>query len=181
MIATVRQRVGALSGENEAFLKYLSANGKKILAENKIKIHIESGFFLINNIATEESIYDFLAVQEGNLDYYLRETVSDIRDDVDDLRTNSVSEFLFCNFNTFRVSDGLESLPFRHSQIAEDEFALKKLQNIDWPRFIETLISYSKEKIEYNQISGVENCNIVDRTIKELKRCKKSTIRLSLV
>ena len=145
LIAITRQRVGILSEESKAFLNYLTINGRRILAENKIKIHIESGFFFINNIVTEESIYDFLAVQEddtkkslrlninidGDLDYYLREIISYTRDDVDDLRTNSVSKFLFYNFNTFRVSDGLEPLPLRHAQIADDEFAPKKLQSID--------------------------------------------------
>ena len=67
---------------------------------------------------------------DGNLDYYLREVVNDIRDDVDDLRTNSISKFLFYNLNTFRVSDGLEPIPLRLLRIAEDEFAIKKLQNI---------------------------------------------------
>ena len=145
LIAIARQRAGILSEESKAFLNYLTINGRPILAENKIKIHIESGFFFINNVVTEESIYDFLAVQEddtkkslrlninidGDLDYYLREIISYTRDDVDDLRTNSVSKFLFYNFNTFRVSDGLEPLPLRHAQIADDEFTPKKLQSID--------------------------------------------------
>ena len=187
LITAARQRLSALSEENEAFLKYLSINGRRILAENKIKIHIESSFLFINNVATKESIYVFLAVQEDDtkktlqlninidvdLNCYLREVVSGIRDDVDDLRTNSVSKFLFYNFNTFRISDGLKSLPLRHSQIAEDGFALKKLQNIDWPQFIETLISYSNRNIEYNQIQTIEKRNTVDRTIKKLNRCKK--------
>ena len=103
----------------------------------------------------------------------MREIVSNIRDDVDNLRKNSVSKFLFYNFNTFRVSDGLEPLPLRHFQIAEDEFALKKLQNIACPQFIETLIAYSNENIEYDQIQGAEKRNIVDRILKELKKCKK--------
>ena len=111
---------------------------------------------------------------DGNLDYYLREVVSDIRDDVDDLRTNSISKFLFYNFNTFRVSDGLEPIPLRLSRIAEDEFAIKKLQNIDWPHVIETLINFSNENIEYDQIRGVEKRYIIDRMIKELNQCKKA-------
>ena len=144
--------------------------------------------FFINNVATEESLYSFLTVQEddakktlqvnlnidGDLDYYLREVVSNIRDDAYDFRTNSVSKFLFYNCNTFRVSNGLEPLPLRHSQIAEDEFALKKLQNIDWPHFIETLINFSNENIEYDQMQGVERRNIINRTIKELNRCNKT-------
>ena len=72
-----------------------------------------------------------------------------------------------------RVSDGLEPLPLRHSQITEDEFALNKLQNINWPKFIETLISYSNEDIQYEEIRGVDKRNIANRTIKELNRCKR--------
>ena len=148
LMAFGRRWLGFLSQENENFITYLTSPpyGLQILAKNNIKIHIETGMFYVDNRTTGKSLYNFLQTQQdtskkllrvklnidGDLKYYFNEILSNIENDADDLRTNSISKFLFYNFNTFRLSGGKNSLLLRHSQISDDEYALEKLQNKSW-------------------------------------------------
>ena len=52
LLAHARKRVGWLSDENEAFLTYVTSSvlGRQLLTRNKIKIHIKSGNFFIDNV-----------------------------------------------------------------------------------------------------------------------------------
>ena len=54
---------------------------------------------------------------------------SQIVDDDYDLQTNPTSKFLFYNFNTLRQIQRLPPLTIQHSQIADDEFAVKIVQS----------------------------------------------------
>ena len=92
--------------------------------------------------------------------------------DVDDLRTNSTSKFLFYNFNMLRLSDGEKPLLLRHSQIAHDECTLEKLQNKSWQCFVETLLKVSNQDIKYSVIKNQRERNIVDKTVNNLNYCK---------
>ena len=88
-------------------------------------------------------VYDFLKEQEdlnkkelkvdvpidNDFDYYVREILSNVKDDLFDMNSNSTSKFLFYNFNTFRSLHGKEILTIRHSIVANDEYALEILQN----------------------------------------------------
>ena len=110
--------------------------------------------FYVDNRTTGESLYNFIKTQQdptkkllrvklnikGDLKYYFNEILSNIQNDVNNLRTNSISKFLFYNFNTLRVSGGKKPLLLRHSA---DEYALEKLQNKSWSYFIENLINVS--------------------------------------
>ena len=74
--------------------------------------------FYVNNRTTGESLYNFSQIQQdntkkllkvklnidGDLEYCFTEILSNIENDEDNLRTNSISKLLFYNFNTLRVS-----------------------------------------------------------------------------
>ena len=117
LMAFAKRRLGFLSQENENFIKYLTIPlfDPQILSNNNIKILIKTGMgmFYVNNRTTGESLYNFLQIQQdttkkllkvklnidGDLRYYFNEILSNIDNDVDDLQTNSISKFLFYNFN----------------------------------------------------------------------------------
>ena len=91
------------------------------------------------------------------------------------MRTNSISKFLFCKFNTFRAADGEKPLSLRHSMITNDDYACETLQNKSWSYIIETLLHTSNEDVAYmGAIRNIEDCNIIGRTIDNLHRCKET-------
>ena len=59
------KNVGILSKSSIEFLEYLALKYRKdVLQKIKLKIHLESGNILKDNINTKESLYSFLRVQE---------------------------------------------------------------------------------------------------------------------
>ena len=162
LIAHARRNVGILSKDSKELLDYLTTTcGRELLIRNKMKIHIESGQIFHDNQITGESLYDFLRVQEDvtkklskvnvdindDFEYYVREVLAGITNDRYDMNTNSISKFLFYHFNTLRQSQGKTFLQVRHSIIADDDYALEKLQNKDWQYFVVTLIELSSNDI----------------------------------
>ena len=146
LIVHPRKNFGILSKDNKKFLDYLTTTFVcELLIRNKIKIHIESGQVFHNNQITGESLYDFLRVQEDvtkvnidindNFQYYVREVLTRITTDRYDMNANSTCKFLFHHFNMLSQSQGKTVLQIRHSIIAEDNYALEKLQNKDWEYF----------------------------------------------
>ena len=189
LLAHARNIFGLLSDENKAFLTYLTSSvlGCQLLTRNKMKIHIESHNFFIDNGSTGESLYDFLSVQEDNtkrilkvkinpnydFEYYVREILSGITNDADDLKmNNSTSKFLF--YNTLRVTQGKKPLKLRHSQIADDEYTLEKLQNKDWQYFIVTLLEISNEDIRFSDFENEGEHDIIDKTLNNITICKET-------
>ena len=96
----------------------------------------------------EESIYDFLRVQQhetkklldyeinftGDSDSYINEIINPITDDRDDLHTHNASKFLFYNFNNL-MRDLNEDI-----YISDDKYALEVLQSKNWSYFIEKVL-----------------------------------------
>ena len=139
--------------------------------------------FYVDNRTTGESLYNFQEFQQdttkkllkvkfnidGDLRYYFNEILSNIENDADDLQTNSISKFLFYNFNTLRVSGGKKPLQFRHSQISDDEFALEKVQSKSWSYFVESLIEILNDDIKCGDaIKNEVESNVIDKTINNL-------------
>ena len=190
LMAFTKRRLGLLSQENENFIKYLTTPpfDPQILSKNNIKIHIETGMFYVDNRTTGESLYNFLEIQQdttkklnidGDLRYYFNEFLSNSENDADDLRTNSISKFLFYNFNTLRVSGRKKLLQLRHSQISDDEFALEKLQSKSWSYFVESLIEISNDDIKYGDVIKTEaESYVIDKTIDNLDYCKDTFNRV---
>ena len=188
------KNVGVLSESNEKFLKYLSSNfGRFILNKNKMKIHLESGKIFFEDKSTSESLYDFLKVQQDikkkeltiniavqdDFSSYVREILSEIVDDDYDLQTNSTSKFLFYNFNNVRVHiERRPAIKVRHSEILENEEALKVIQNHNWQYFIETLLEISNnesliDRDDFKDDEAFEDYLIIEKTQENLKYCKR--------
>ena len=54
------------SSEHNAFFDFLQSKiCAKLMKKNKIKIHIESGDIYVDNVNTNESIYDFIRAQDN--------------------------------------------------------------------------------------------------------------------
>ena len=152
LIPHARKNVGILSKDSKEFLDYLTATfGRELLIRSKMKIHIESGQIFHDNQITGEILYDFLRVQEDvtkkllkvnvdindDFEYYVREVLDGTTNHRYDMNTKSTSKFLFYHFNMLRQSQGKRFLRIRHSIIADNDYALEKLQNKDWQYFVE--------------------------------------------
>ena len=158
-----------------------------------MRIHLESGKIFYDDNSTSESLYDFLKVQQdikkkelkinipiqNDFNIYVREILTEIVDDEYDLQTNSTSKFLFYNFNNVRVH--IEKRPpikKRHSEITENEEALKIIQNHNWQYFIETLLFISNSELEidrseFKDEEAFEDYIIIEKTQEKLKYCKR--------
>ena len=187
------KNIGVLNNSNKKFIDYLTSKyGDFVLSKNKIKIHLESGQIFHDNNITNESFYDFLNNQQdlnkkelditipiGNdFNVYVREILTDVVDDDYDLQTNPTSKFLFYNFNTLRQIQRLPPLTVRHSQIAEDEFAMKIVQSHNWQYFIETLLHISNGEIDIGDFDlqnddEFDDYLIIQKTLENLNYCKR--------
>ena len=119
----VSKNVGIINDSNQKFLEFLTSNFcKNLLTKNKIQIHIDSGQIFHDNKITSETLYDFLKRQQDfnkkelkvnlpigdDFNYYVKEILTNIKDDTFDLNSHSTSKFLFYNFSTFRSLLGKE-------------------------------------------------------------------------
>ena len=185
--------IGQLNGSNKMFLESLSSGfGRNILLKNKLKIHLESGQFFHNNIITNESIYDFLSKQQDetkkellievpsrdDFEVYVRELLTNVKDDEYDLHTNSTAKFLFYYFNTYRSINRLNPLIIRHSQIVTNQEAISILQTNNWQYFVEQLLHIANEEINLDDFDldndqEFEKYNIIEKTSDNINYCKQ--------
>ena len=184
--------IGPLNKSNEMFLQFLSSGfGKNILLKNKLKIYLESGQFFHNNVIINESIYDFLAKQQdetkkellielpmqNDFEVYVREILSNVRDDDYDLHTNSTAKFLFYNFNTFRLINRLNPLIVRHSQVLTNEEAISILQTNNRQYFVEQLLHIANGNVDLDDFNldndqEFEKYTIIEKTSDNVNYCK---------
>ena len=185
--------IGQLNDSNKMFLEFLSSGfGRNILLKNKLKIHLESGQFFHNNIITNESIYDFLSKQQDetkkellievpsgdDFEVYVRELLTNVKDDEYDLHTNSTAKFLFYYFNTYRSINRLNPLTIRHSQIFTNQEAISILQTNNWQYFVEQLLHIANEEINLDDFDldndqEFEKYNIIEKTSDNINYCKQ--------
>ena len=109
---------------------------------------------------------------------YVREILTNVVDDDYDLQTNSTSKFLFYNYNTLGQIQRLAPLTIRHSQIVDDEFAVRIVQSHNWQYFIETLLHISNGEIDIQDFDlkndeEFENYLIIEKTLENLNYCKR--------
>ena len=142
---------------------------------------------------TGESLYDFLNLQQdikkkelkieipvGNdFGVYVREILSEVVDDDFDLLTNSTSKFHFYNFNTARqILERKKPLKIRHSQILDNETAIKIVQSHNWQYFIERLLQISNndsevDPIEFKDDEAFEDYLLIEKSQEKLNYCKR--------
>ena len=184
--------VGELNNSNKMFLEYLSSNyGAHVLSKNKLKTHLESGQFFHDNNITNESIYDFLLKQQdetkkellievpigNNFEEYVRELLTNVKDDNYDIHTNSTAKFLFYNFNTFRLARRLNPLTIRHSQIVTNEKAISILQSHNWQYFVDQLLHIANGDIKLDDFDlevdqEFDKYTIIEKTSDNINYCK---------
>ena len=184
--------IGELNNSNKMFLEFLSSGfGKNILFKNKLKIHVNTGRFFHNDVLINKSIYDFLLKQQdetkkellidvpsGNdFEAYVRELLTNVKDDEYDLHTNSTAKFLFYYFNTYRLTQRLNPLTVRHSQTITDERAISILQTNNWQYFIEQLLHIPNGEINLDDFDldndqEFEKYNIIEKTSDNINYCR---------
>ena len=143
---------------NEGFIEFLvSEFCSRIMKEEKLKIHIESGDIYFDKFNTRETIYDFFKMQQNNEkifidhDFYynksyqehFKEYLKNINGEVNaryDYFTNRNSKYLFYCFNDILLNSGGELLKIRHSEKIKDELAIAEIEKTDWQYFITKLI-----------------------------------------
>ena len=83
------------------------------------------------------------------------------------------AKFLFHRFNNFQQSFGLSKFQLRHSQVSEDDYALKALQNKNWAYFIKTLLKVSTNQVDISSLSNPNELSILSQTSENLHICKE--------
>ena len=187
----VSKNVGIINDSNQKVLEFLTSNfGKNLLMKNKILIHIDSGQIFHDNKITSETLYDFSKRQQDlnkkelkvnlpigdDFNYYVKEILTNIKDDTFDLNSHSTRKFLFYNFNTFRFLLGKEIFTLRHSIIANEEYPLETLQNRNWSYFIKKLIYFSNNDLDdelFRDGEYDEQKSLVGQAFKNLNSCKQ--------
>ena len=109
---------------------------------------------------------------------YVREILTNVVDDDYDLQTNSTSKFLFYNYNTLGQIQRLAPLTIQHSQIFDDEFAVRIVQSHNWQYFIKMLLHISNGEIDIQDFDlkndeEFENYLIIEKTLENLNYCKR--------
>ena len=94
-----------------------------------------------DNVNAGENFYSIFSNQEDEtrkfadlnlnlsrgLEYYVREMLSGTTGNRFELCKNATAKFLFHRFNNFQQVFGLSKFQLRHSQVSEDDYALKEL------------------------------------------------------
>ena len=168
---------------NEQFIEFLTTDEcQEALQRDGISIHIPTGDIFINNQNTEESIYTFLDNQQDktkkyipldfsyddNLNDYMTKYLPAINDYDEvkyDFLANKNSKFLFNLFNKYQENRGRKKLPVKHTKVSVDDYALEKLQDRNWPYFVNRIIEFSQGVYDINDITtDAEEVNILNNT-----------------
>ena len=83
-----------------------------------------------------------------------------------DFLANKNSKFLFNLFNKNQEINGRKKLAVKHTKVSADDYALRALQNRNWPYFINRVIEFSRGVFDINNIitSDPEEVNILNNT-----------------
>ena len=156
---------------NEEFVNFLgSEECQEALQRDGISIHVPTGNIFINNQNTEESIYTFLDNQQDEtkkeipLDFTYDDNLTDYMtkylpaiNDYDEVKydflANKNSKFLFNLFNKYQQDRGRQKYPVRHTKVNADGYALKTLQDRNWPYFINRIIEFSQGVFDPNEVN----------------------------
>ena len=108
-----------------------------------------------------------------DLEYYVREILSRTTDDRFELSKNMTAKLLFHRFNNFQQSFGISKFQLRHSQVSEDDYTLKTLQNKNLAYFIKFLLEVSTNQVDISSFSNLNELSIINQTSENLKICKE--------
>ena len=102
--------------------------------------------------------------------------------------TNKNSKFLFHLFNKYQEDRGRPKYPIRHSVLTDENYALKTLQDRNWPYFISRIIEFSQGFINLNDLDASDSTeiNILNNTranfeiVKDLYNELFTSVRINL-
>ena len=190
------------SADTREFIDFLQGNiCKRILENNKLKIHIESGKIYYDNNDTNESIHNFIFAQINPIAGKINHTFTFDRDyktyfqwvtdafnesakNKLDILTNLNSKFLFYHFNDFLQQSGKEIKKIKHSVVTEDYLAAEKIQDRNWKYFVESTLSFSENATASSDqksflLDTKENVEILKRTYTQLyNQIEKNLIQM---
>ena len=144
------------------FLNFLQSKVcKKILEDNKLKIHIETGNIYYDNNDTNELIHNFILAQanpiSGEIDHsftfdrdyttyfqWLTDAFNESTKNKLDIFTNKNSKFLFYHFNDYLQQSARETIKIKHSVVTQDYLAAEKIQDRNWKYFVESVLTFSQ-------------------------------------
>ena len=98
----------------------------------------------------------------------MREILSGTAHDRFELRKNATAKFLFHRFNNFRQWFGFSKFQLRPSQISEDDYALKALQNKNWAYVIKTRLEVSTKQVDISSFSNPDEISILSQLSENL-------------
>ena len=138
--------------------------------------------FFHDNVNTGKNFYNFFSDQEDEtkkfvnlnlnlsryLEHYIREILSGTTDDRFELHKNATAKFLFHRFNNFRQWFGLSKFQLRHSQVSEEDYALKALQNKNWEYVIKTCLEVSTEQVGISSFLNPDEISILSQLSENL-------------
>ena len=134
------------NNQTATFTEFLASDyGSRLMHENNLSIHIESGNLYYNGLTTGESLYDFVLSQkdttkkivnaklyyDGTFEHYLTEFLASLDADTDarlDILTNKNIKYLFYRYNDFLLSRGLELSDIVHTKLSADEIVMERLE-----------------------------------------------------
>ena len=173
------------------FFNFLQSNVcKKILEDNKLKIHIETGNIYYDNNDTNESIHNFILAQtnpiSGEIDHsftfdrdyatyfdWLTDAFNETKKNKLDILTNKNSKFLFYHFNDYLQQSGRETIKIKHSVVTQDYLAAEKIQDRNWKYFAESILTFSQNATDKSieksfLLNTKENVEILKKTYEKL-------------
>ena len=91
-----------------------------------------------------------------------------------DFLANKNSKFLFNLFNKNQEINGRKKLAVKHTKISADDYALRKLQDRNWPYFVNRIIEFSQGIFDINDIitTDSEEVNILNNTLSNFEITK---------
>ena len=86
--------------------------------------------------------------------------------------TNKNSKFLCYNFNDYLSTTGKPPQLVSHTVISDDDYALTKLQNRNWPYFNERILEFSQNGLE------LRNYSITDKSENKIMKDKIQNFKI---
>ena len=160
--------------------------GSRLMKENNLSIHIESGDLYYNGTNAGESIYDFVLAQNdstkkvvkeklyyaGTFEDYLSEFLAGFNAAADvqlDTLTNKCIKYLFYRYNESLVFAGLEPSFVVHTKVSADKVVLENIQSRDWQYLVQIIIEKAETDKDYFKIKTGEDSEILKTMTKNYK------------
>ena len=183
-----------LSTDSIEFLEFLQSSFcQKLLIENKLKIHIESGNIFFNNLDTNESIYGFFQQQENqskaktkhrhftftdSYEDYFEWLVRGFKGNEDqkyNVLTNKNLKYLFNLFNDYLEQIFELVKPVCHGVITDDGLEVEVIQNKNLQYFIKTILTTCKTNNGgINNTVDLKDMNLMKNSIENITVYKQT-------